>query len=250
MVEATLIIIAAFLGAMTQRAIGFGIALFLPPILLLYYTPVSAIFITLICGTITSLLLLYRFRKKLLINTQVIIKLTLFALPGILIGSVILKFIDKSVLQILIGLLIFVAVYVQERYLPKPNRDLKVTKGVGLAGFIAGIFNATAGLAAPAILVWMRTCNVSPDQIRQNLSAIFILLNSVSLLIISVTHVSVFCTNTGQLIAIVLPTLILGYGLGAYFANKMNVKTYEKAAVLLILIAATVSITSGLKSLV
>lgn len=111
----------------------------------------------------------------------VVARILVAAIPGLILGAYIVTRIDKAILQIILGILVIIAVLIQEYALPKPTRPLGVTKGISASGFLAGLFNATAANGAPPMAMWLRTHTSTPNQIRQNIAAMFIVVNLCSL---------------------------------------------------------------------
>lgn len=181
MLEAGVIALFAMFGVITQRVVGFGIAPFLSPVALIFFIPPVAVVTTIFVGTLSCLIILYQARKHSVVIRAVVARILVAAIPGLILGAYIVTRIDKAILQIILGILVIIAVLIQEYALPKPTRPLGVTKGISASGFLAGLFNATAANGAPPMAMWLRTHTSTPDQIRQNIAAMFIVVNLCSL---------------------------------------------------------------------
>lgn len=181
MLEAGVIALFAMFGVITQRVVGFGIAPFLSPVALIFFIPPVAVVTTIFGGTLSCLIILYQARKHSVVIRAVVARILVAAIPGLILGAYIVTRIDKAILQIILGILVIIAVLIQEYALPKPTRPLGVTKGISASGFLAGLFNATAANGAPPMAMWLRTHTSTPNQIRQNIAAMFIVVNLCSL---------------------------------------------------------------------
>jgi uncharacterized membrane protein YfcA len=151
MLEIIVIAVAALLGLITQRILGFGTSSFLVPALLIYFSAPTAVGINLMIGSLMCAVVLYSGRHKWALSWSVIWCLFIASIPGILIGTYIATHANKSLLQIIIGILIIISIYVQDNAFPKPSRKLKVGRGITISGFGAGLLGAIAAMAPPPI---------------------------------------------------------------------------------------------------
>jgi len=243
--EVLVIGLLALTGVIFQTVVGFGLASFLTPFLLLYFSPPISVTVTLVAGTVLCLALLIGERRDNELVWPVILRLFIAAVPGLLIGSYIVTKIDKSTLQIVVGILIIVGVIVQEYIFPKPTRRFGVSKGINVSGFIAGIFNASAAQAAPPMILWMRSHKSTPNQIRHNLSAAFILMNICSITVIHFLKHGSLSSKGLQVCIFLLPVVILGNLIGKYLAKRIDAKRHRSIVFVAVVIAGLVSIFLG-----
>lgn len=248
MIEAGIIALFALLGVITHRVVGFGIAPFLSPVALIFFVPPVAVVTTIFVGTLACLIILFQARHHSVIMPKVIIRILLAAIPGLLLGSYIVTHIDKALLQIILGILVIAAVLIQEYALPKPTRPFGVTKGISLSGFLSGLFNAAAANGAPPMAMWLRTHIITPDQIRQNISAMFVVVNLCSLTAIHYMRPQTFNREVAVTFALLIPVVLIGNVIGKKFMKKVNVKLYEKLVVVAIILTGLVSIGLGVAS--
>ena len=101
-----LTLLASLLGSTAQTTIGFGIALFLSPVMFLLLEPVEAVLATLTAATAVSVLMLLGERDRLALDRGVSAGLLLPMVPGVLLGTGLLAIVDKAYLQIAVGLVV------------------------------------------------------------------------------------------------------------------------------------------------
>jgi uncharacterized membrane protein YfcA len=248
MLEISIIALFTLLGVITQRVVGFGIAPFLSPVALIFFIPPVAVVTTIFVGTLSCLIILFQTRHHSVVIPKVIARVLLAAIPGLLLGSYIVTRIDKALLQIILGVLVITAILVQEYALPKPTRPLSVTKGISLSGFLTGLLNATAANGAPPMAMWLRTHTSTPDQIRQNLAAMFVVVNLCSLTAIHYMRPQTFSHQIVGRFAVLVPVVIIGNLIGVELMKKINIKIYEKLVVVAIIVTGLVSISIGVAS--
>jgi uncharacterized membrane protein YfcA len=249
MFEAIIILIFALIGVITQRIVGFGIAPFLAPVLLIFYEPAVAVVTTILVGTLSCLIILFRSRHNFMVIPKIVLNIVLGAIPGLVIGAYIVTRVDKAPLQIVTGMVVISAVLIQEYVMPKPTRTLHDTKWSGVSGFTSGLLNATAANGAPPMALWMRTHIVTPEQIRQNLAAMFIFVNTCSLTTIYLMDSASFNTQVFNTFALIVPSVIAGNYIGSYLNTRINIKLYEKLITATIMLTGAVSIALGLEKL-
>lgn len=242
-----LFIIATFtlLGTAANRLIGFGMAAFLMPVALIFLAPPVAVVTTILVGTLICAIVLFQTRRRSVVMPKMILRILLGALPGLLLGSYIVTRIDKSVLQMILGTFVIVAVLVQEYALPKPTHSLGVAKGISAAGFFSGLFNATAANGAPPLVMWFRTHKSTPEQIRQNIAATFMVVNLCSLTAIHYMHPQTFDRQVIGTFALLVPIIFIGNAAGTRMIERVDVKLYEKLVVIAVILTGLASIGLG-----
>lgn len=249
MTEIIIIILAVLAGVTTQRILGFASAPIIVPVLLLYLSPPVSITAMLLIGGFAAIAYLIGSRKSLNINRMLLIRLLIPAVFGALLGAYVVSRIDKAPLQILIGLLIIVGAYIQEYRFPKPTRLLGVSKGVTISGFSSGFLNASAAMAFAPVILYLRTHVASPDQIRQNLSILFVLMNTVSIFSIEFFKPGTLTGNGVKIFLLLIPVILTGNYIGKYVSEKIDHKQYQKITFVGILLAGSLSVVAGLANL-
>lgn len=249
MLELVVIVVFALLGVITQRIVGFGIASFLVPVLLIYFNAPISVTVTLFVATTSCLVLLYNDRKSSQLHWPIISRLFIAAIPGLLLGSYIVTRIDRAVLQIIIGILIIVSTIVQEYAFPKPTTPLRVSRGINISGFMAGLLNACAAQAPAPLVLWMRSHIATPNQIRHNLAATFIFMNITSITVIHLLKPSSLDSKGIMIFGLLVPVIVVGNFFGKILANKINPAQYRKIVLVTIIVAGTVSIALGVANL-
>jgi uncharacterized membrane protein YfcA len=246
-----IIIIAlfAFAGTLFQTVTGFGVSFFLPPILLLYFSPSTAITVGLLVADVICLLVLFAERRSREFSWPIVRMLIIAALPGLVIGALIVTQIHKEVLQIVIGLLIIIGVTIQEYVFPKPSRPPRLS-GLSVAtGFTAGLMNSSAALAAPPLVLWLRSCIVTPNQMRDTLSVTFLGMNTLSVLVIYFLK-PMSLTSHGMLIFLfLLPVVLVAHRFGKRLVARIDPLHYRRLILIALSLAGVANILLGIAKL-
>ena len=243
-----IIALATLVGVISQRVVGFGIAAFLSPVALIFFEPSHAVIITLLAGILSHLIILFDSRQRSVVIWQVIFRLFAASIPGLLLGAYVVTRIDKGLLQILLGMVIIASVLIQEHGFPKPTRALGVTRGISVGGFFAGLLNAAAANGSPALVLWLRMHSSTPEQIRQNFAALFVIMNLCSVAAIHSMEPRSFNAQAGMTFMVLVPVIIIASALGGRLAKRVNPKLFEKLVAATIIITGLITIGLGIAS--
>jgi uncharacterized protein len=248
MIEISIIALFTFLGVVAQTIVGFGVAALLIPILFLVFDPPTAITIILCVANILCILVLWNERQDLKLDWVVVMRLWTASLPGILLGAYILTHLEKRLLLITIGLLIITTTMIQEYIFPKPVKPLGVSKGITISGFMAGLLTSAATTAPAPLVLWMRQHTATPDQIRHNLAAIFLLMNIASIPVIYWFRNSSLQPKGLLIVIVMIPVIIAGYALGRYAGKRINIRHYRKLVFVAVIFSGIVCLALGIQA--
>lgn len=148
-----LAILASMIGTILQRVSGTGVALVAAPFLSAFFGPVEGILVTnLINGTGSTLLCFSVLRD---IDWRKFGFLATFAIFGEMLGAVIVGKVPAAWMQFVVGgtvVLAMAATWLSGKKLPHVQSPLAAP----VTGFIGGILMATAGIGAPATVIYAR----------------------------------------------------------------------------------------------
>ncbi len=246
MTEAALILLSVLAGVFVQRLVGFAMPIIVLPVVLIFFQPTSALIITLLAGIFSSIVILYELKSKESLNFRVLKAIIPASVVGIIIGSYVLTFISKEVLQIFLGLSIIIFLNVQRYFMPKPKGDIKIDGKVHFYGLLSGFFKTTVGLSAAPLLIWIRFYKMRSNQIRILLSSYFLVMNIVGIASIQVFDNNALVNVPGYIFILLLPVIILANYLGSITAGKVNEKSYDKLVHFVLMAAGIITLIAGL----
>lgn len=218
MTLAVVIFVTVALGASLQRISGMGMGLIGGPILSLFLGPVEGIMVVNVLAFINAIMSTYSVRRD--VDWK---KFAIIAAPmviGAIPGAFLIKAISGSLLQIIVGSLLLIALAVVtlgQRYVP-------VVRGTGpavTAGIVGGFMNTLAGIAGPAITVYAQASRWEQRAYASTLQPIFIVSAFVSIVVKSATgagsieHISALAWAGGVV------AMFIGIFLGSKVANKV-----------------------------
>ena len=147
-----LAVIAIIVGSTLQRVSGAGVGLVVAPTLALLLGPSIGVLATNIVTIISATTLTVVRRREIDWRRAGIVLAA--AVPGALAGALLVRELSAAWLQIIIGGVVLIALAVTLARVRGEGRAHPA--GIGVAGAIGGLFNTTAGIAAPALVVFSR----------------------------------------------------------------------------------------------
>jgi len=235
--------LAALLGAATQATTGFGFALVLSPVLFAVIEPEEAVTTLLVLSLALNVLVLAERRDRGEVRWRRLTPMLVAALPGLLLGVVILSTLSKQVLQIGVGLAVIGAAAWQLRRRLQ-ERPPALPAGAELAvGFASGVTTTAISISGPPIVLWLEAHRVPPAEFRALLAGSFLFLNLVGGVVLLAAE------GGGALRVGLLPPLLamvlLGHVVGAYAYSRIDHERFFHAALALVLVTGLASVVAG-----
>ncbi|MFB9776095.1 TSUP family transporter [Brevibacterium otitidis] len=142
------ILLAVFVGALSQRVTGMGFALVSGPFLVLLLDPLSGVVLVNIVGFVSCVIVFSRTWRDVHWPTLKILAIT--SVIGTLPGAWMAATMPTAPLQTFIGTVVVCALLISV-VIGRVGRQLPVnTGGIATSGFLAGVLNAAAGVGGPA----------------------------------------------------------------------------------------------------
>ncbi len=217
-----------FLSGLVQGLSGFGGVLLSIPLLVVFLDIKTVIPLVALAGLTLSTLLLVQLRHHLQWNK--IYPLLVGALPGVPVGALFLKHMDKSIIQGVLGV-ILAAYAVWGLFLGSRLRGI----GQGWAypfGFAAGCLGGALSASGPAVIVFTSLTRWTKDRIKATLQGFFVLSG---LVVVSVHAATGLTTGSVlKLYALSLPVLLAGTFLGSMLYGRLPEEQYRKLMLVLL----------------
>ncbi len=223
--ELLIALLAVAVGATIMGTVSFGMGLVVAPVLLLFLAPKAAIVTV---NAIIPILLLF-----VLLSTWrhlQLRRLTGMAVGGVLavpLGVLVLESANPTVLRITIGVaILFLGVLnLLNIKLPMANR-----RGSGLlVGFLTALSITTISIGGPLAASYVIAQEWQREQMRAALAFYFICTYVVAFALYFA--IGLVERDTLINIALLLPSLAVGFGLGALLARRMNESVFRYAAI-------------------
>src|SRR3954454_6288152 len=175
-----LVAIAVFAGATVQSVTGFGFVLVVGPALFAVLEPGQALTILFVVGSLVCALLLVTEGRERSIRTDQMSVLLPAAVPGALVGVLVLRALSKPTLQVAVGIAVLIAAALvwrgasAEAPAGTPSRG-----GSVVVGLLTGLLTTSTGTSGPPVVLWFQRLALSPAENRDTLAATFLALNPV-----------------------------------------------------------------------
>lgn len=140
---------AILIGSALQRLSGTGVGLVVTPVLSLLLGPVAGVLLTNAVTTVSGFTIMVSVRKRVDWRRAGIVVAS--ALPGAVLGALLVLWLQASWLQIGIGVLVLIALSLTVATPDLPHVTSRAALPV--AGAVGGLLNTTAGVAAPAMVI-------------------------------------------------------------------------------------------------
>lgn len=241
-------------GAGLQSATGFGFSLLSAPILFAVIEPQPAIGLLALLGMEVNLLTLLtegRQPRPLVGEAAVLIGC---ALPGALLGVVVLRSLDAVALQLLLSVGVIATLVVRHALSARPAVVPVLADGprprpawsAPLAGLLSGALSTSTSTSGPPLLLHLLGRGARPSVVRDTLTVCFVALGLITPIALLVTRSTEAVPDIG-LAAALVPAAILGHVLGRRaFAHLAHGPHYE----LVVTIVLLVSVAAGLLGVV
>jgi hypothetical protein len=235
----TLVLVFGGLSALVQTVTGFGGALVLAPVLFGTMRPAQAVLIAAIVGFVQSGTLVVRERRHVLRGEAA--RLLGAALPGVVVGVIVLRVAPSSVLQVAVGVSVIVATAL--RRLLAQDRALPVRAAVP-AGFLAGVLTTSATVSGPPLVLYLHGRRTTAAAMRGTLAAIFIGLDLLTFAAL-IAGSALVRPPLAALLALAI-TFPLGLVAGVRLGDRMRDHHYDLAVTVLLLALGVSSIVAGI----
>lgn len=235
---------AAFVGATVQSATGFGLVLVLAPALFATLDPYEALTAIFVLSFALNLLVLADGGVRP-VRWRLLAPVLIAALPGLVLGVVLLEALSKPVLQIAVGIAVVAAALVQMRRRVELREGSLATAG-GI-GVVTGTLTTSIGVSGPPLVLWLEGAGVSPAEMRVSLAASFMALN-----IAGGTVLVAGADGDPVSLGVLLPLLALvlaGHVAGALLHRRLDHGRFSLIVLGLVACTGFASAVAGLTSL-
>jgi uncharacterized membrane protein YfcA len=227
--------LAAFAGAAVQSASGLGFALVLSPALFAVMDPEEAVTAVLLLGAALCVLVLVESHR---VATHGLGRLLVPAVPGLVMGVLVLAALSKDALQVGVGVAVIAAAAWNLRY----RASVRIPAAV--AGFLSGVLTTSISVNGPPLALWLESERVPPASFRATLAAAFLLLDvaGVALIVGREGADTVDLSRLGPLLACVLA----GYALGAVGFRRLDAERFSTVVLVIVACTGLASVVAGL----
>ena len=231
----SIIIVAA--GATVMGTVGFGIVLVAAPVVLLYLEPQQAVVVLNSLTAILMAMVLLRTWRHLELRASV--GLVLGGMVATPIGVLALNAASPGVLRVTIaGVIIFLGLFSLTSFqLPFAQRR---TAGP-IFGFLTSLSVTTIGIGGPIGAIYVIAQRWKAETVRAVLALFFLVSDTMAFALYAAS--GLVGRDTLANIGVMIPGLLIGFGLAAVLVTRINDRIFRYAVVAVIVVAGGVMLT-------
>ena len=233
-IELLIALLAVVVGATIMGTVSFGMGLVVAPVLLLFLDPKPAIVtVNAIIPILLTFVLLTTWRHLQFFRLR---GMALGGIVAVPLGVLVLESANPTFLRITIGaaILCLGVLNLLNISLPMANRP-----GSGLlVGFLTSLSITTLSIGGPLAAAYIIAQHWGREQMRAALAFYFLCTYIVAFILYYVT--GLVDTDTLFNIGILVPSLLVGFGIGAVLARRMNESVFRYVAIGVIITGSTV----------
>jgi len=212
----------AFVAGFIQGLTGFGSVLLSLPLIALFLEFKTAVPFMTICGIVLSLILIIQLRSAW--DWKKIYPLLIGSLPGIPIGTYMLKTLDSAPMYIFLGS-VLIGYSLFGIFFKGIVKELK--KGWPyLIGFFSGCLGGAVAASGPPVIIYTFLQPWDKDKIKVTLQGFFVI-SGLFTLAYFIYH-GLVGTRVMILSGLALPFITAGTLAGSFFYGKLNEASYRK----------------------
>lgn len=247
-VTVLVMVAAVVVGASLQRVSGTGMGLVIAPLLAVLLGAAPGVLLANATTTVSAFLLTLavwrevEWRRALLVGA--------FAVPGAVLGALVVANVPAAALQVLVGAIVLAALGVSSLAsvlgrLPHVRQPW-VTPAAGLVG---AVFNTTAGVAAPVMVVHARLVRWGQGGFAATMQPIYMTMGALSVLTKTVLTPVTTWTPPWWLVALAVTAVLAGITLGGALSSRVSPSTARRTATVLAALGGLSAVVRGLLSL-
>ena len=236
--DLAVISILAAIAALPQNVTGFGFALVLAPLLVLFLDPEDTVVIVNILAMLSATAIVWRLRQHIAWRTAG----TLFAASfvGMPFGLLVLLAVDARVLQILIAVAVLSGTLALARGLTVGGGSA-IAAAAGVAG---GFLRTSTSAAGPPIIMYLQARRLPLDTFRATGSFFLMATGAVALVLYAST--GRLDADVGLAVGAAVPGVAIGTAVGATLAGRISETWFRRAVTFLLIGTATTAIVTAI----
>lgn len=238
MVNELIVILFAFMVAgWIQGILGFGFAVATTLLLVNHIDFTMLVFLNLSMSLLTSLIAMFSAKNLNSINKNTLLKLSISALIGLVIGIIIINHVDAIILKkVTLVVILFASI-------------LSLTKNKALfahsymswfSGFFSGVLTPSTGINGPLVALHLNATFTDKKQTRSTMLAYLFLIMTSGVILMSFQNT--LPSETWNLLPKVIIPSILGYLLGMISFRLLSNRVFKNTVTLFLIFSSLASL--------
>jgi uncharacterized protein len=239
--------VAMLAGAALQSATGFGFALVAAPLLFAAAKPGEAVGLLILLGLVVNLMTLGTEGRRPQPLVRESLTMLAWALPGVFIGALALRVLDRTALQagVTIGVFATLAVRALARRRGAQGPGAPPRWAAPATGFASGALTTSTNTSGPPVVLYMLARGATPVQTRDTLTVTFVgysLLGFAALLVSGTDGV----IPPADALAALVPAVVIGHLAGRPVFARIAEDRYEPVLTAVLIATALAGLATAL----
>ena len=223
-----------FVGATVMGTVSFGLGLVVSPILLLFVAPQSTVVMV---NSLTAILLfIVLIHARSHFDLRLIAGTALGGLVAVPIGVLLLDSASPATLRFVIAIVILCLAPLAIANVQLPLAQRRLTGPV--IGFLTSLSVTTLTIGGPLVAIYVLARRWPPQVMRASLAFYFLVANILAFGLY--TQAGLVDWDTMANIGMLIPSLLLGFGLATLLVRRMDARIFRYVAVTVIIVGGTV----------
>jgi uncharacterized protein len=226
-----------FLAGLTQGLTGFGGGLVAIPLLCMIMDVKVAVPLSILSGLVITTTMTFELRR--LLDWRKIMPLLIGSIPGVFIGTILLKQADPVLIYRILGLLLICISALNLTIKPKPINP-PIIWGY-IAGFFSGVITASVGAGGPPAIIYTTLNDWKKDEIKATLTGFFVLNGYCTALVHAFN--GMITLKVWEYFVPTLLFVLLGTFAGSMISGRINRRTYLQVVYVLLMALGVMMLT-------
>jgi len=164
-----------------------------------------------------------------------------------MLGALFVLVVPAAWLTIIVGVVVLVAL--GNSYLRPHLRERHGLAVTAVAGGVGGLFNTTAGVAGPAMMLYARTTRWEQREFAATLQLVFLGMNILSVILKNLIGIGASALPPLWVAPGMLVLVVCGIGIGSLLEKRVSIPAARRTAEVLALVGSVVAIARGVLAL-
>jgi hypothetical protein len=218
------LVLISFVAAIINGGLGYGFSSTAVPVALIFYTnKILNPSIVLLEVVINCYILIIHWKHIKTVWPRVL-PIIIGAIPGILLGALLLSYVDSTWIKVLTFGFLLPLVLLQAGGIRRPIQAEKI---VGLfLGTGVGFFYSVTTVSGPPLAVMLSNQGLVKKEFRAALGLIRLSLSSLTA--VSYYFLGLYQQESMTVLTTIVPSVIMGIPIGTYVIRKVNAETFRR----------------------
>ena len=237
MPEIILFCVVFFIAGWVQGVIGFGFAVATTLLLINKMDFTTLVFLNLCMSLITAVIAMFSGKNLKMIDKGILIKLSLLAAVGLIIGIMVIEWVDPVVLKKVTLSVILIASVIS---LSKSKKIFGNSNMVWVSGFTSGLLTPSTGINGPMVALHLNAALKNKIAKRATMLAYLCFIMGAGVLLMGLQKD--FSNHTWLMLGKLVIPSVIGYGAGLWSFQKLSDHVFKISVTVFLIISSLISL--------